>query len=142
MDAGDRCLAGAAAEWGPDATMVEAVGDAYSRYGRLAAVSGVPTLLGWANHEMVWRGPEVLDETARRSGVVEAILASEDPDEVRRLVGREGVDLVALGSLEHDDFAEASLAAVRAAGSRVVECGENRSLVVFEAPCEPEGEAP
>ena len=115
--------------------MIEAVGGAYSRYGRLSAVSGVPALLGWANHEMVWRGPSILPETDRRRIVVDELYGCGDPAEVRRLVDQEGIDLVAVGSLEVEDFEAQGLAAVREAGTRVLECGPERFLVVFHEPC-------
>ena len=45
-----------AAEASPDDGVLEAVGPDYSDHGRIAAATGVPTVLGWAGHERQWRG--------------------------------------------------------------------------------------
>lgn len=37
--------------------LLQAPGDSYSSGGLLAAASGIPTLIAWANHERQWRGP-------------------------------------------------------------------------------------
>lgn len=116
-----------------ETTIVEAVGDAYSEYGRLSAASGVPTVLGWENHEMVWRGPEVLQTTRQRKSQVLELYSAADVDEVRRLVHELGVDAVAIGDLERRDFSAESLTAIESAGAEVV-CGEgNASLVFFRS---------
>jgi hypothetical protein len=70
---------------------------------------------------MVWRGNEILEETSRRKGLVQALYGSADADEVRRLAAEAGADLIAVGSLERQDFGEESLAAVAAAGEVIVD---------------------
>src|SRR5205807_8482502 len=37
--------------------LAEAVGGEYSMGGRMATYSGAATVLGWAGHELQWRGP-------------------------------------------------------------------------------------
>ncbi len=119
LSPGDR----AAVEWLRDAppgtTILEAVGGAYSEYARLSAASGVPALLGWANHEGVWRGPSIGQETARRTSLAADVYTVGDPAEVRRLTAEAGIDLVAVGALERRDYPAATLAAVEAAGEVV-----------------------
>jgi uncharacterized membrane protein len=34
---------------------MEATGGAYSEFARIASHTGIPTVLGWANHEGLWR---------------------------------------------------------------------------------------
>ncbi len=105
----------------PGAVLIEAVGGAYTEYGRLSAASGVPAYLGWANHELVWRGPEITVETERRKDLVFRLYSSGDPEVVRQLAAEAGADLMAVGSLEARDFASSDLAAVAAAGEILVE---------------------
>ena len=112
--------------------MVEAVGDAYSEYGRLASASGVPTLLGWANHEMVWRGPDILPEAHRRKTVVRSIYTCGDRDMIRRTVKEADIDCVAIGMIEKRDFSDESLDALREAGDDLISCGQGGELVMFE----------
>jgi YYY domain-containing protein len=117
MAPGDRAIVNYLRLQPPGTSLIEAVGGAYSEYARLSANSGVPTLIGWENHEMVWRGGALNSETSRRRGVVEEVYRCGAPGRVRRLVLGEGIDLVAIGSLERRDFPADSLAAVMEAGS-------------------------
>ena len=93
-------------------------------YGLLFAAiffAGVPALIGWENHELVWRGHGVVEETSRRATLVRELYSCGDPARVREIATGEGIPLVAIGSLERADFAEESLAAVRAAGELVLD---------------------
>jgi YYY domain-containing protein len=121
MDTGDRAIVETLREQPTGAVVIEAVGGAYTEYARLSAASGVPAYLGWANHEMVWRGAEILTETDRRADLVNRLYSSGDPDEVRKLAASAGADLIAVGSLELRDFSPRELAAVAAAGEILVE---------------------
>lgn len=114
----------------PGTTLLEAVGGAYTEYARLSAASGVPALLGWANHEGVWRGHSINPETDRRRQLATRVYTCGDPEEIRRLVREEGIDLVALGALERRDFPAESLDAVASAG-RVVFDRHGTRLVSF-----------
>ncbi len=97
-------------------TLVEAVGGAYTEYARISSASGVPAFLGWANHELVWRGHGVSPLTDARRHLVDTIYRSESPEAVAAAVAEAGVDFVVIGALERRDFEAAHLAAVRAAG--------------------------
>ncbi len=121
MDRGDRELVAALRAEAPGASLIEAVGPAYSRHARLSAASGVPAFLGWANHELVWRGSGISQETGRREQLVRELYRSDDPRAVRRLVAQAGVDLVAVGSLELVQASPAAVDAIRRAGDVVLE---------------------
>ena len=83
------------AEYG---TMVEAVGDAYSAYGRVSAATGLPTILGWPGHEHQWRGStELLDGRAED---VAQIYQSQDADTLRPLLEKYNIRYIYLGSRE------------------------------------------
>jgi YYY domain-containing protein len=124
MPADDRAVVRFLRNQAPGTVIVEAVGGAYTDYGRFAAASGVPTLLGWENHEMVWRGNEILSDTAVRKSAVAQIYGSGDQAMIRRLVADHGIDLVVIGSFERRDFSAASLAEVARAGRVVLEDGD------------------
>lgn len=121
MSDGDRAIVVALREQPPGVVLIEAVGGAYTEYSRLSAASGVPAYLGWANHELVWRGPEITVETERRKDLVFRLYSSGDPEVVRQLAAEAGADLVAVGTLEARDFASSDLAAVAEAGEVLVE---------------------
>ena len=121
MAEGDRAIVRFLREQPHQAAVIEAVGGAYTEYARLSANSGVPALIGWENHELVWRGHGVVEETSRRATLVRELYSCGDPARVREIATGEGIPLVAIGSLERADFAEESLAAVRAAGELVLD---------------------
>ena len=81
-----------------DATLIEATGDPYSEFSRVSTHTGIPSILGWANHESLWRArePEVMD----RFGQVRLFYTSGDPRLAQGIVKRYGVTHVVLGDLE------------------------------------------
>lgn len=82
--------------------LVEAVGGQYSQYGRIAAATGIPTLLGWAGHEYQWRGDT--PEPAEREPVVRSIYAQPDWPTTEILLDRYGVRYVYVGQLERNTY--------------------------------------
>ncbi|MFV2073510.1 MAG: DUF2298 domain-containing protein [Thermoanaerobaculales bacterium] len=128
MPAGDRAIVRLLRQQPPETVLAEAVGGAYSEYARLSAASGVPTYLGWANHELVWRGHEVTGETDRRRQLVTDLYSAESPERVRELAERAGIHLIAVGSLERNDFPATGLAAVSAAGEVMLD--EDGALLI------------
>ncbi len=127
---GDRAAVAVLEGLPPGAALVEAVGPAYSRYARLSAASGVPALLGWANHERVWRGETVGPELERRERLVRTIYTVGDPAAVRRLARAGGVTVIAVGPLERETYPGPGLRAVLASGPHLLE-GET---VLVEVP--------
>jgi YYY domain-containing protein len=82
--------------------ILEAVGGQYSGFGRVAASTGLPTLLGWAGHEHQWRGNT--PEPGEREPVVERIYGPSTWPETADLLDRYGIDLVYFGSLERSTY--------------------------------------
>jgi YYY domain-containing protein len=121
MPDGDRAIVRVLREQEHGVSLIEAVGGAYTEYARLSANSGVPALIGWENHELVWRGHEVVAETGRRAALVRELYSCGDPSRVRELAREAGVELVAIGSLERQDYEQPELDAVRAAGTVVLD---------------------
>lgn len=78
--------------------IVEAVGDDYSRYGRISARTGLPTVLGSVSHEVQWRGSQML--LGERQADVAAIYRSQDVAEAMGLLKKYDVTFVYVGPLE------------------------------------------
>jgi len=133
MTEGDRAIVEALRQEPGGTMMIEAVGGAYTEYARLSSASGVPTYLGWANHEGVWRGGEIYEETGRRRELVSRLYSSRDRQEVQRLANQAGVHLVAIGSLERKDYSAAKLRTVAEAGEVVLD-RDGGMLVRFGSP--------
>jgi YYY domain-containing protein len=86
------------------AVLAEATGNAYTDYGRIGAATGIPTVLGWENHEGLWRGGRALAEIAARKDALRAIYSSENSEAVFNLLHRYKVRYVFVGALEKRDF--------------------------------------
>jgi YYY domain-containing protein len=86
------------------AVLAEATGNAYTDYGRVGAATGIPTVLGWENHEGLWRGGGSHAETTARKDALRSIYSSEDSGAVFDLLHRYKVRYVFVGTLEKRDF--------------------------------------
>lgn len=79
--------------------ILEAPGGAYQNYGRVSAFTGLPTLLGWTNHEGQWRGN--MDEINLRMPDIQKIYTTPSEEEALNLLIKWGVDYLVLGESEH-----------------------------------------
>ncbi len=91
--------------------IVEAPGDQHRAYiyeGRVSALTGLPTILGWSGHELQWRGN--YDEPARREADLELLFASQNPDVVRAILSRYDVRYIYIGPTERQRYPAEELA--------------------------------
>ncbi|MCC7205811.1 MAG: hypothetical protein IT323_00800 [Anaerolineae bacterium] len=93
-------------------------------YGRVSALTGIPTLLGWDNHENQWRGPTfaelnnltyVVEQTGEqrletRYDAIANLYNTLDVAEARAIVARYGITYIYIGPTERRDFDAAGLA--------------------------------
>lgn len=87
--------------------ILEAVGPSWSGYARISAYSGLPTVLGWTNHELHWRGsPEPL---AGREEAVSRIYQTADPAEATALLKQFDVEYVYVGPIERQLYGEGGM---------------------------------
>ncbi|MFI5179780.1 MAG: DUF2298 domain-containing protein [Thermoanaerobaculia bacterium] len=84
----------------PDAVLAEVTGNPYSEFGRIGVASGRPTLLGWANHEGLWRAEAGDAEIRTRQNDLQALYLSMDPPTVLDVIKRRKIDFIVLGPLE------------------------------------------
>ena len=88
----------------PDARLVEAVGGAYSDHGRIGGATGRPIVLGWTNHQGLWRGGAATAEIDARKLDVETVYRSGDAVAVRAALARRGATYVVVGPLERKEY--------------------------------------
>ena len=88
--------------------VLEAVGGQYSAFGRVAANTGLPTVLGWAGHEWQWRGSDH-PEPGRRGPLVEQIYTIPDLNAVSGLLDELNVRYIYVGDLENSTYGPAGL---------------------------------
>jgi YYY domain-containing protein len=83
------------------AVILEATGNPYSYFARFSANTGLPTVLGWANHEGLWRGHD-RSVLARRDDVIK-IYNAATLAEVEPLLTRYGVRYILVGDIEKEE---------------------------------------
>ena len=82
--------------------IVEADGDSYTDNARYSAYTGLPTIVGWAVHEWLWRG--TYDVVAPRREEVRVIYESDDLEKTRTILQKYNVKYIVVGYLERQKF--------------------------------------
>ena len=93
-----------------DAVILEAPGASYAAYqytGRVSALTGLPTLLGWGGHQSQWRGN--YDEPARREPDIEALFNTSDLRQAQELLDEYSITYVYVGPLERERYSPQGL---------------------------------
>jgi uncharacterized membrane protein len=77
---------------------MEATGDPYTEFARISSHTGIPSVLGWANHEGLWRSndPDVMN----RLNQVRLFYTAPDSASARDVLRRYQVTHVVIGELE------------------------------------------
>jgi YYY domain-containing protein len=120
---------------GDDAVAVEAIGPAYrSEYGRVAALTGIPILLGWENHEGQWRGSTYPQIAGSRNPDVRSLY--EDPrwDVAQAIIERYGIQYVFFGNSERNQYGVGGEDKFRENATVVCERGSSRFYRVGTPP--------
>ncbi|MGE0448221.1 MAG: DUF2298 domain-containing protein [Vicinamibacterales bacterium] len=117
--------------------LLEATGPPYSWAARISSYSGVPAILGWANHERVWRrDDQARAEINRRAGDVR--LAYEgDADAAAGVLETYGVSFVVVGDYERQAYPGADFAKFERLGRRVVDVAGTRLFAIDRARTRP-----
>jgi YYY domain-containing protein len=86
--------------------LLEASGDPYSEYARMSAHTGIPTVLGWANHEGLWRATATAEdpEVAERLARIKLFYTTPDPRVALATLQKYGVTHVILGDMERRTY--------------------------------------
>ncbi len=94
----------AAIEWlrlAPDGIVAEAVGGAYSSYGRIANYTGLPTVLGWDNHEGQWRDSLLI---GNRRQDIETLYTTSDGLTAQNIIAQYNIRYIYIGGLERSTY--------------------------------------
>ena len=121
----------AAIQWLKDqknpSVLVEADGDSYTDYQRFSTFTGIPTVVGWAVHEWLWRGS--YDVVSPRREDVRRIYESEDLTETKELLNQYNVRYIIVGILERQKFTKLVEDKFTILGQEVLRSGET---VIYE----------
>jgi uncharacterized membrane protein len=88
--------------------VLEAVGGDYTTLARVSARTGLPTVLGWPEHEQRWRGSWEPQEGRQED--VERAYRTTSPDEAEAILAKYDVEYVYIGELEREVYGEQGLA--------------------------------
>lgn len=84
--------------------ILEASGGSYSEFARMATQTGFPTVLGWDQHERLWRGEAINAEVEQRQRDIDLIYGSATLAEARPLLEKYRVTYVVVGYLEQQKY--------------------------------------
>jgi YYY domain-containing protein len=87
--------------------IAEATGDPYGYFSRVSTFTGQQTILGWGNHEGLWRANYSM--VSERTNEVRELYTSADRERVRSILAARGVDLIYFGGLEAKTYGEEGL---------------------------------
>src|SRR5262249_32291313 len=87
----------------PDDVLFEAIGPPYQHFARMATFSGRPTVLGWANHEWVWR-KSGFTITQPRQTDIENLSKEPTAAHLAEFIHKYNVHWMILGDLERKTF--------------------------------------
>ncbi len=117
----------------PGEAIVEASGDAFGSTGRVSAMTGLPTVIGWANHEWLWRGDgEAAHARAER---VRAFYTSTDPALLCAIARRYNIRYVILGQAERESYPEMEPRILESLGSTILDDPAGRILRLMPGRC-------
>jgi YYY domain-containing protein len=87
--------------------ILEAPGATYQFSSYVSTMTGLPTVVGWQSHEVIWRGS--WDKVAGRDMDVDNIYQSPDSDEALALLRKYNVEYIYVGKLEKERYPAESL---------------------------------
>ncbi|MCY3782120.1 MAG: DUF2298 domain-containing protein [Chloroflexi bacterium] len=83
------------------AVVAEAVGEAYNiAFGRVGALTGIPIILGWENHERQWRGATYPDIVGSRAADIRDLYTRYELDYILPIIDRYQITHLMYGSTE------------------------------------------
>jgi len=126
-----------------DPVIVEAFGPDYSDYGRISAFTGLPTLMGWAGHELQWRinwfgpngSPNEVD-FANRANDVKQIYTNPSSQQVLALMAKYHAQYLYVGPLEQQTYLGANLQRF-GAFMKVIYRNSSTGVTIYEVPQTP-----
>ena len=89
--------------------IAEAIGDDFSGSARISSRTGLPTVIGWVNHEAQWRGRPGPTDNGQLALTVRPIdvfrlYSTSDQAEAETIIRRYGIQYVYVGALERETY--------------------------------------
>jgi len=97
--------------------ILQADGDAYTLDTVIPSYTGLPTLVGWRDHEFGWRGE--WDPIAFRMGDIQSLYQSNSKGEVEKLVKKYNINYILIGKKEKEKYGQDAGEALRLVSDKV-----------------------
>ena len=111
--------------------ILEAPGGAYQFSSHVSTMTGLPTVIGWLTHEVMWRGS--WDEVAGRNTEVDNLYKSPDSDEALAILrSKYNVEYIYVGKLEKESYLAESLQKFASHPERYTPVYENQGVVIYQ----------
>lgn len=116
---------------GDDVVVAEAGWAAYrSRYARVGAITGIPIVMGWENHQRQWRGPTYDAVAGTRRQDIDNLYTELRWDSVVSIINQYDIDYIMYGSTERQEYGSAGEEKFLENLDIVCESGESRVFQV------------
>ena len=113
-----------------NAIILEATGDPYSFFGRVAATTGRSTVLGWGNHEALWRD-QTWKSIQQRTEDITRIYEALDKTRVLEVLHSYQVEYIYIGTLEQERYKSTGL---KAFAEHFPIIYENAQITIYKTP--------
>jgi YYY domain-containing protein len=110
--------------------ILEAPGGAYQFTSDISTITGLPTVIGWVTHEVMWRGS--WDKVAGRDSDVDNIYKSPDSVEALDLLRKYNVEYVYIGKIEKERYEAESLHQFASHPEKYKLIYENQGAVIYQ----------
>ena len=110
--------------------ILEAPGGAYQFSSYVSTMTGLPTVIGWMTHEVMWRGN--WDKVAGRDIDVDNIYKSPDSDQSLVLLRKYNIEYIYVGKLEEERYEADSLQKFASNPERYTPVYENQGVVIYQ----------
>ena len=111
--------------------ILEAPGKSYTHFGRVSANTGLPTILGWSTHELLWRGDT--EEIQKRKKDIKEIYQTKDIQKIQKLLSKYKINYIFWGTLERKIFPSADIEKFQKIGEVVFKKGKTFIFEVSNA---------
>jgi uncharacterized membrane protein len=106
--------------------ILEAVGESYTTFNRVSAVTGLPTVLGWRVHEWLWRGG--FDIPGQRTEEVKTMFENPLSDQAQQLYQQYQVEYIFIGDKEYEAYPNLRLEKLQSLGEEVFRQGRTHLI--------------
>ena len=110
--------------------MLEAPGGAYQFTSHISAMTGLPTVIGWVTHEVVWHNS--WDVVSGRPPGADTIYQTTDEGEATSLIGKYNIEYIYVGYIEKQKYGPEGLAKFASHPERYTPVYENQGVSIYK----------